>query len=87
MQFSQDVQTIFVGQREIEQDKIKRMVSGTHQSLVARGSRRYFVALEFQQSLQRLANFRFVINDQNEPGRRGRGIVGAASRDDGCFRH
>ena len=66
----QEIDAIAVGQSQVEQDQVVGPVSDPRQTLVGGGGRLHVVAFHLQQSLQRLADGGFVVNDQH--GTRGR---------------
>ena len=87
MQFRQQVNAVAVGQGQVEQHQIEGPFSDTRQAFLTGGCGIDLVAFHLEQRLQRLANLRFVVDDQDRARRGGGGLPHMPARDDGRFRH
>ena len=59
------VHPVFVGQRQIEQNHVKIALPDLRQTFASAACNDDGIALELKQSLQRFANFSFVVNDED----------------------
>ena len=84
----QNLDAVALGQGEIEQHQVEGLLGDARQAFLAVVGGLDRVAFELQQSLQRLANRGFVVDDQHRcPAMRGLVACRARSPADGCFRH
>ena len=82
------VHPVLVGQRQVEQNHVKSALPNLRQTFPSRSRDDDGVALELKQSLQRLPDFRFIVNDEDSARALRRAFAAAASaRDDCYFRH
>ena len=65
--FAQQIETVAVGQADVEQKKIEWFFLEQRQAGLAGFGARGRVALRAEQQFQALANFRFVVDDQDGP--------------------
>ena len=82
----QDFDSVAIRQGEVEQDQVVRTLGQARQSFVAIAGDIDFVAFQFQQRLQRLADGGLVVHDENRTQRAGV-VVAAGQPADYCLRH
>jgi hypothetical protein len=85
---SEHIHPVLVGQRQVQDDYVKGALSDLRHAVVSASGNLDGVALELQKSFERLADLRFVVDDQ-DPARAFRlgASRSAAARDRCDFRN
>ena len=68
---AKNLHPISAGQGEIKQDQIERMFANPLQTRLSAGWNLYRESFQLQQGLQRVTNFRFIVDDENRAGHTG----------------